>query len=205
MPNENENFNSLNEETFIDELDALDEDARKDKILEIVRKHNEIGDKNRQIFERAKKAEGDLKELKAKDEETKAKPKKSDEELLNRLDTMARKIAGITADDEVELFNKWKTDTGREADDVIGNKIFQAELADLRTAKANAAATANVKGEDTASGTQGDPDYWIAKATKGSEGELMFPEDLPKDFKLRAAIVEKMGASAKASKEFYNQ
>ena len=204
MDKELELLNSKNEP--IEEIDELDDlDAVKEKYRKLSENHKDIFGKNRQLFERTKKAEGDLKDLKAKADEPKLKSEKSDEALLKRLDTMALRIANIEAADEVELFNKWKEETGREADSVIGNKIFQAELTELRTAKANAAATANIKGESGKGGGRDTPEYWIAKATKNSEGEMMFPEDMPKDYKLRAAIVEKMGASAKASKEFYNQ
>ena len=200
MPNEtNENFNSLNEENFINELDTLDEDARKEKVLEIVRKHNEFGDKNRQLFERAKKSEGELKELKAKADEKPA-PKKSDDKLLERLDKMALQVAGITEADEVEHFNKWKDETGREADSIVGNSIFKKELEEIRTAKANLKATSEIKGEKGESGVRNTPDYWIAKATKGADGKLMFPEETPKE--LYSKILDKLQESEPSSKEF---
>lgn len=147
----------------------------------------------------------ELKDLKKEKSEATPKKTKSDEELLKRLDNMALRVAGITAADEVELFNKWKESTGREADDIVGNKIFQSELADLRQAKANAAAT-DVKGaggED--SDVRNTPEYWISKATKDSSGELVFPEELPNDINLRAAIFEKLAAGAKGqNRRFYN-
>lgn len=149
----------------------------------------------------------ELKDLKQAKEEPKETPKKTkpDDELLKRLDSMALKMAGITADDEVELYNKWKGETSREADDIVGNKIFLAELADIRQAKANAAATDIKGGDGKDGGEKGTPEYWIAKATKDSEGELAFPDDLPNDFKLRAAIFDKLAGEAKGqSKKFYN-
>lgn len=204
----NELLDSKNQQ--IEELSDEDNlDAVKDKYQKLSEKFKDFSGKNRQVFERFKKVEEEMKELKAKaddsDKKSKTKSEKSDEELLKRLDNMALKFAKITDVDEVELYQKWKDQTGREADSIIENKIFQAELTDLRTGKANAAATANIKGEAGISGEKGNPDYWIARATKGPDGELMFPEDMPKDFKLHAAIVEKMVASTKSAKEFYNQ
>lgn len=209
MEKEIGNFNPLNEEKFFEDFESLEEDARKEKVRSILNERNEIADKNRKLFARAKEAEGFKQDedgtwIKTIEKKPEAKSGKSDEELLKRLDTMALKMAGITADDEKELFEKWKTDTGRDADSIVGNKIFQSELADLRTAKANAAATADIKGEGKASGEKSDPAYWIAKATKDNSGELVFPEELPNDYKLRAAILEKMAESSKENKQFYN-
>src|SRR3990167_9293605 len=134
-----------------------------------------------------------------------AKSVKSDDKLLERLDKMALSVAGITAGDEVELFNKWKDQTNREADDVVGNKIFQAELADLRTTKANLAATSDIKGEHGESGVKNTPDYWIAKATKDANGQLLLPEETPKE--LYSKIVEKLAENEPSNSEklkFYN-
>ena len=145
----------------------------------------------------------DLKDLKkAKEETPETKP---DNKLLERLDKMALSVAGITASDEVELFNKWKEQTGREADDVVGNKIFQAELADLRTAKANLKATSDLKGEHGESGVKNTPDYWIAKATKGADGQLLFSDETPKE--LYSKILEKLADNEPGNSEklkFYN-
>lgn len=200
--NKNEGLDSQNQDDLTSDLDSLDESA--------------LRERNRHLYARTKKSEGELKELKDKyagleKELTKLKSPpeekkraRSDDELLMRLDNMALKMAGIEADDEKELFERWKKETGRDADSIIGNKIFQGELADLRTSKANAAATANIEGDGKDSGAKNDPDYWIAKATKGADGKLMFPDNLPNDFKLRAAIIEKIGASTKQNKQFYN-
>ena len=109
-------------------------------------------------------------------EKPKEPEKKPDDGLLKRLDALALKVSGITADDEVELFNKWKTDTGRGADDIVGNSIFKQELEGLRTAKANQVATSDIRGEHGESGVKNTPDYWIAKATKGADGNLLFSD-----------------------------
>ena len=203
------NLEPLNEEKFFEEFETLEEDARKEKIRSLVKERNEIGDTNRGLFARAKKAEGfeqdgDGDWIKKTPEKPKEASVKSDEEVMKRLKNMALRVSGITADDEVELFDKWEKDTGRDADSILGNKIFLSELQDLRTTRANAAA-ADVKGGDgKGSGTKDDPAYWLSKATKNSEGELMFPDDMPKDKKLHAAIIEKMVASTKDDRRFYS-
>lgn len=131
---------------------------------------------------------------------------KPDNELLKRLDKLALKTAGINGADEVELFEKWRAETGREAEVVIENSIFNKELAELRTARANLAATSNVKGEAGESGARNTPEYWIAKATKGNDGKLLFPEETPKE--LYSKIVDKMVADNSLDKnklKFYNE
>ena len=201
-----------NEDKFIEELDALDEDTRRERIRSFVKERNDTLDSNRKLFARAKEAEGFKQDeegnwVKIVEKKSEAKSSvKSDDKLLERLDNMALKIANISADDEKELYNKWKDSTGREADEIVGNKIFQAELADLRTAKANLEATSNIKGERGGSEVKNDPDYWIAKATKDKDGKLLFPEETPKELysKILNKIAEQSGGSSEKLK-FYNQ
>jgi len=132
----------------------------------------------------------DLKDLKKAKEETPEKTE-PDNKLLERLDKMALQVAGITEVDEVELFNKWKKETGREADDIVGNSIFKKELEDLKIAKANQKATSEIQGGRGESGAKSTPGFWIAKATKGADGKLTFPEETPKE--LFPQIVAELG------------
>ena len=132
-------------------------------------------------------------------EKPKEPEKKPDDGLLKRLDALALKVSGITADDEVELFNKWKTDTGRGADDIVGNSIFKQELEGLRTAKANQVATSDIRGEHGESGVKNTPDYWLAKATKGPDGNLLFPEETPKE--MYSKILSKLSANEPGNSE----
>ena len=132
---------------------------------------------------------------------------KPDDKLLERLDKMALQVAGINEADEVELFNNWKEQTAREADDIVGNTIFKKELEDLRTAKANLRATSDIKGEgDRSGGAKNNPEYWIAKATKGKDGQLEFPEETPKELfeKIVNKISENEPSQSKKLK-FYNE
>ena len=206
MSEELELLDSKNEP--IEELsDEDDLDVVKEKYRKLSEKHKDVFGKNRQLFERTKKAETDFKELKAQAEDSKKSKKddKSDDKLLERLDKMALQVAGITEADEVELYNKWKTETGREADNIVGNSIFKKELEDIRTAKANQKASSEIKGESGGSDVKNNPDYWIAKATKGADGKLLFPEETPKE--LYSKIVDKMAENEPGNSEelkFYN-
>src|SRR3990167_10620548 len=109
------NLDPINEDKFFEEFTGLEEDARKERLQSIIQERNEIVDTNRKLLTRAKEAEGfeqddDGNWIKKIIIEKKPKdiPVKSDEQLLKRLDSMALKMAGITADYEVELYNKWK-------------------------------------------------------------------------------------------------
>mgnify|MGYP001562350812 CR=1 FL=1 len=186
-----------------EDLEGLDDTTDfRAKASELQKKHLEAGIRNR---EKTKILRDRIAELEESDK--KKVEKKSDEDLLKRLDTMALRVSGIQAEDEVELFNKWKEQTGRDADAIIGNPIFQKELADARTAKANAAAT-NIQGGGSASSAKGtleeQADYWISKSSKDSRGDPLFSDEMPSDYKLHAAIVRKLNESSKDKKKFYN-
>ena len=191
----------LNEDKFFEEFEPLEEDARRERLQNIIKERNDILDSNRKLFGRAKEAEGfkqdeDGNWIKTIEKKPEAKKTdKSDDKLLERFNKLARKTAGVVEDDEVEFFNKWKKDNGYENIDddevVIGKKGFQTEFADFRTAKANLAATSNIKGEKGELGVKNTPEYWIAKATKGADGKPVFPEETPPE--LFPAILAKLG------------
>jgi hypothetical protein len=131
--------------------------------------------------------------------------KKSDGALLKRLEAMALKQAGITTDDEKELFRKWKDATGREVDEIVDNKIFQSELTELRTAQTNANAADITGGNGKDSGVKSDPTYWIGKLTKDREGNPVLPDDFPNDPRLLSQVVSGLVSSEKKTdKRFYN-
>lgn len=191
------------DESF-DEIEESDDTDWKSETIKLREKAIRQREKTKELRESLKEREAKLAEFEKSSEK---KEIKSDETLLKRLDTLALKVSGIQAEDEVELFNKWKTDTGRDAEAVIGSPIFQKELADLRTAKANAAAT-DVKGGGSSSAAKGtleeQADYWISKTTKDSRGDPLFSDEMPNDYKLHAAIVRKLNESSKDKKKFYN-
>lgn len=134
------------------------------------------------------------------------KEEKSDDKLLERLEKISLKTEGIKEADEIELFNKWKDQTGREADDIVGNEIFKKELEDLRTTKKNLEATSDIKGEGEKGSVKDNPDYWIGKGTKGDDGKLRLPDETPKE--LYSKILDKLSEGEPGSSEklrFYNE
>ena len=189
-----------------EDLEGLDDTTDfRAKASELQKKHLEAGIRNR---EKTKILRDRIAELEESDK--KKVEKKSDEDLLKRLDTMALRVSGIQAEDDIEFFEKWRKDNGYEnveADIVLGKKGFQTELADFRTAKANASAT-DIKGGGGSSPAKGtleeQADYWISKSSKDSRGDPLFSDEMPSDYKLHAAIVRKLNESSKDKKKFYN-
>ena len=188
-----------NDEVVLDDIVEIHDDEGNDTTdwkAEALKRHG-IAKRFKTKFEKSKeeKAEAKL------EPEKKSKP---DEELLKRLDNLALKSSGIKEADEVELFNKWKTDTGRDTEGILDSSIFRAELEGLRTGKANQTATSNIKGEPGTSAAKSEPDYWISKATKGPDGNLLFPEEMPKE--LYTKVLDKMEGEKTGTGElrFYN-
>jgi len=212
------NLQPLNEGKFFEELEGLEEDARKEKIQSVLKERNDILDTNRKLFARAKEADGfkqdeegnwikvvEKKESKAKDSV------KSDDKLLERLNNLELASLEIREADEVELaqknWEKYKDSGGtKEFGEFLRGDGFQSDLKDIRTAKANQKATSDIKGEQGESGVKNTPDYWIAKATKGPDGKLLFPDETPNE--LYSKIANKLAEGEPGSSEelkFYNQ
>lgn len=196
-----ENKNDSLDEDF-SEIQESDDTDWKEESFKLREKAIRQRESTKALRESLKEKDAKIAEL----SKTEKKAEKSDEELSKRLDKLALKAAGINEADEVELLEKWKTDTGRDADSIVDNNIFKKELEDIRVAKANLKATSNIKGEQGISGAKNEPDYWIAKATKGSDGNLLFPEEMPKE--LYTKVLAKLAASSGGNSEelkFYNK
>ena len=189
MPNENENLDSLNEETELDEnieLDALKE------------KHKETLSKNRQLFERAKKAEGELKEFRVKKPEPEKKPEvnqpnEPNEKLLKKINLALLKASGYNETDEIAVWNNYSSETGKPIDELMENptlmKIIKAEIEEIRTTKSNEAATKNIQSGSGGSGKdiKSDPHYWVNK----NESPPNTPEYKEVREKIRKIMTEK--------------
>src|SRR3990167_5978034 len=126
MANETETLDSPNEETGEVESESNDDATV-------------LKEKNRQLFERAKKAEGELKEMKAKrpeaPKEPESQPKESSE--LDYGQKAFLKASGLSGADEIQLAKDFAKRTGEPLDMVVEDDIFKARLEKLRTTKAN--------------------------------------------------------------------
>jgi len=197
MENETENTDSPNSDT--PEAPEATDAPEKDKLEET----------NKQLFERAKKAETENKDLKTKlkglSEDSKEKPEeklesKPDTALLEKFDKMTLRSEKITDADEVELANDFKKRTGMEMEEVITDDIFVAKLEKLRDNKANTLATEGIKDGGGGKGSAKDtPEYWIAKGTPPTVDQVP-------DRKVRAKIARAMMAEEKGigGSPYYN-
>ena len=177
MENENETLDSLNGESSTGEENADSQTGEQGEDLDALKKvKEELSDKNKKLFERAKKAEGDLKELKAK------YPDKKLEENLDKSQSNEpdyAKIAflnstGISHPDDQKLVQDEATRLKLPLTDVLQMEHIKSKLEaskDDREAKAGMP-----KGRGQAgSKTQGDVDYWIDQ--KNPDGTFKTPED----------------------------
>lgn len=144
----------------------------------------------------------ELKDLK-KPKETVETPKtnqKPEDNLLQRVERLALKTAGIDHLDDIELARKTAQKWGMEIEDVLGDEDFKVKLERQQTSRANVTATSNVRGNGSnQSQAKTTPEYWLAK------GQPPTPADVP-DRKTRQAIISAFLKDAKGNGEakFYN-
>lgn len=185
-----------------DEVEIVEEDLSKlddttdwkAKAQEIEQKRREDGIRSR---ERTKAFKEKLAAFEAKPQD-KIDKTKPNEDLLKKYDSLALEIAGIKDTDEVELVNKWKSETGREVDEIRKSKVFQSELQSLRDEKANALATSVKKvggGQGQAKDT---PEYWQTKGVPPTADQV---PDRKTRAKIARAMMKNSGTSGKT---FYN-
>jgi hypothetical protein len=187
------NADTLNGEDI--DTSVVADSSSGDDAVALKAKVAELADKNSKLFERAKKAEGfekvDGKWVKAAKpvtpQSTVPTPKTGEAEDTTAL---LLEVKGITADDEVELFQKWSTDTGRKPREILNNSIFQAELAARRAEKATQAAIPSSNGRGGGGGAQ-NIDALTEKFERTGE--------LPKDFETKAKIIERVAAKENSS------
>jgi len=165
MEKEFENLDSSNEKNDFD-VDTTED------IVVLKEEYKKVIDKNKRLFERTKKSEGELKEIKAKPElEKKPEGKKdlvkSGELDYSQLAFLAAK--GVEADDELELAREVIVESGKELKEVLKTNYFQARLKELRDAKAAQAAMPLSSGRGNAP-ARDSLDYALAKYEQ--KGEL---------------------------------
>lgn len=154
----------------------------------------------------------ELKELALKNQGIAQRYKTKIEKLKNTEATVEKKAAksadidyaqeaylvanGIREADERELLNDRVSNTGKSLKDVLENKYFQQDLADLRTAKATKLATPSSSNRSSTS-PRDTVDYWKTKIDAGQATLL----DIP-DIKLRRQIVNSKMSTIKDVNHF---
>lgn len=186
MENETENLNSPNEETTVEtETAENNEDTSKLDATALQKKLAETEEANRQLFERAKKAEGfvkvDGKWVKgAKPEtktETKVEPKATgelDETALDYLD-----LKGVTEQEDIDIIESVIKRTGQTVRQALKDDYVVAKLKANQDKRAvqQAMPSGTKRGGDQSQGLEAA----IAKFERTGE--------LPKDFALKTKVV----------------
>jgi hypothetical protein len=139
----------------------------------------------------------ELKDLKKSKEEPETPQTKPDESVLQRVERMALRQAGLTHQEDIELAKTTAKKWGMDIEDVVVDEDFKSKLERLQTSRSNVEAT-DVKAGQGTSQAKNTPEYWIAKGVPPSR------TDVP-DRKLRATIAHAMMKNAKTGgKQFYS-
>jgi hypothetical protein len=187
MTNENiENENSTNNGAEGNENEA-----------EVVKIAKADYDQLNQTLGSLKRELKDLKKTKEESKETANQTKPDENVLLQRIEKMALRGAGITHPDDIELARNTAKKWGVDIDEILIDEDFKVKLERQQTNRTNIEATSKLKGGTGASQAKNEPSYWIAKGTVPSR------TDIP-DRKTRVAIVKAMQQNSKSSKTFYN-
>ncbi len=143
----------------------------------------------------------EIKDLKKSKETAKETPKNQPEEsaLLQKLEKMSLRQAGITHPDDEALARETAKKWGMDVDDVLLDEDFKVKLEREQTKRTNAEATSNVRGSGSTTTAKNTPEYWIQKGTPPS------PTDVS-DRKTRAKSIKAMMANASTGgKTFCNE
>src|SRR3990167_6764094 len=195
MANENENLDSEIEAINLDEIS--DVDVLKEHYQKLDENYRDVFGKNKQLFERTKKAEGfELKEgkwVKPKVEKPKVEPKvdtNPSKELSkpNELDmggiAYLNSMVGLKGKDEIAVAREYVAQ-GKDILDLPSNKFFLQDLQTIRETKEHDDAIPKGKGRSAQTGAT---NIDIAYAKFQDTGE--WPSDFETAKKLKDKIVE---------------
>lgn len=138
----------------------------------------------------------EVKDLKKAKEPQETPDKGNSDVLLEKVERLALRSAGITHPEDVELAKKTAKKWNMDIDEVLSDDDFKVKLERQQTERANVEATSGVKGDGNGSSAKNTEAYWIAKGTPPT------PDQVP-DRKTRAKIVRAMMGTS-AGKKFYN-
>lgn len=189
MENETENLDSPNET----ESTEPENDANQGNLDALKEQLKETSDKNRQLFERAKKAEAELKEFRAKAEaKPESQPTAPDYGRLAFLQTK-----GIDHPDDIKMVESEAERLKLPLTDVLGMPHVQAQLTALRDERT--AKEGLPHGTGKAGGNQkGTLEYWLAQG----EGKVPTTPDGNIDQELAEKVVEARIKKEKSDAQF---
>ena len=185
MENENEDIDSSNDENEDETTQGGDEVTA-------------LKQKNRQLFARAKKAEGfELKDGKwVKGEKTVAKPESqpNSNELTDGQIAILR-TEGIKSKDEMELVQEYLKYSGANLLDILESKHFKSDLKEIQDTKAAQDATPSVTRR---SGQSSNTSLDVAYARYQKDGKL------PENRDLREKVVDMRRSKEKDNSMFFD-
>lgn len=152
----------------------------------------ETGKSYKELYEVSKK------DKTSNDEGNPPKLGKSDEFLLEKLERMSMRQAGLTHNDDIEFAKSTAKKWNMDIDEVLNDEDFKVKLERQQTARTNVEATSNVRGGGSTTQTKNTPEYWIAKGVPPTATEVP-------DRKTRATISRAMMKNSKVGKTFYNE
>jgi len=139
-----------------------------------------------------------LKDLQKSNEPKETAEPNQDNALLQRLERIAFKQAGIDHPDDMELARKtaqkWKVDV----DEVLADEDFKVKLERQQTVRNTRDATTNIKGDPGTSPSKTDPAIYIARGAPPTSTEVSSRKE-------RAKIVRAMLEHGKSTGTFYNE
>ena len=154
-------------------------------------------DKLNQTLGSLKRELKDLRKTKDESKET-SQTKPEESVLLQKLERMSLRQAGVTHPDDIELARNTAKKWGVDIDEVLVDDDFKVKLEREQTKRTNATAVSNIRGGQGTSQAKNTPEYWVAKGTPPSA------TDVP-DRKTRSKIARAMMKNASTSgKQFYN-
>lgn len=178
MENEDENLDSLNEEDEnLNSDNEKNQEGQQPDLEALKKEKGELSDKNKKLFERAKKSETEVKELREqlkklsgeKPEDKNLDKSQSNEPDYAKLAFLETK--GITHSDDQKLVQDEANRLKLPLTDILNMSHIKSQL---ETAKDQREAKAGMpKGRGDAGGrTQQDIDYWLAKNETPDDQEL---------------------------------
>lgn len=158
-------------------IDSLNDENASEVKEQLLQEANALNETNRQLYNRAKKAEGfENKDGKWVKKEVKQTPaKKTQPEETSELDYGKKAFLnanGIRGAEEMAKVLEFMGATGKSLDEVVDNKYFQAELKDYRDDLAAKGAMPSSNKGGGSSNSKDSAEYWINK------GEMP-PKDKP--------------------------
>lgn len=155
-------------------------------------------DKMNQTLGSLKRELKDLKKPKEEPKETSTTNAKSeDNRLLDRLEKMSLRQAGISHEDDITLARNTAKKWNMDIDDVLADDDFKIKLDRQQSERSNVQATSGIKGGAGVSKAKDTPEYWLSK------GKPPTREEVP-DRAARAKINKAFMDGAKSTKKFYN-